>query len=107
MFNSIAAALVALPIDKVTLPVAVLAAHPSPWLRALAAVLWVKRPNEPEEIGVRLARDPSRHVRDSLAGGLSSGARHASVREILEQDPRRSVRHRVCAGGDGANSTPS
>lgn len=107
MFNSIAAALVALPIDKVTLPVGVLAAHPSPWLRALAAVLWVKRPNEPEEIGVRLARDASRHVRDSLAGGLSSEARHASVREILEQDPRRSVRHRVCAGGDGANSTTS
>lgn len=99
--NSIAAALVGLPPEKVSLPIDVLATHPSPWMRAAAAVLWVKRPDEAEEIGLRLAHDPSHHVRGALAGGVGAEARHESVREILRADPRRSVRHRIAADDGG------
>jgi hypothetical protein len=95
VLNSIASALASIPVEQVTLPVDVLSAHPSPWLRALAAVLWAQRPTEPEEIGLRLARDRSRQVRGSLAGGVKDEVRHASVREILIGDPRRSVRRQI------------
>jgi hypothetical protein len=104
--NSVAIALTGIPHDNLTLPVDVLAAHPSPWLRALAAVLWVRRTGEAEEIGLQLARDPSHHVRGSLAGGLKSEQRYARVREILLNDPRRSVRKRVGSGDEEAGSSP-
>jgi hypothetical protein len=103
--NAVAVALSALPSAKVTLPLNVLAAHPSPWIRALAAVLWARRPNEAEEIGLQLARDPSHNVRGSLAGAVKSEARHASVRGILAENPRRSVRQRVgLADGEAGTS---
>jgi hypothetical protein len=35
------------------------------------------------------------HSSGSLAGAVKSEARYASVREILAEDPRRSVRQRV------------
>ena len=105
--NSIAAALVALPSEKVTLPVDVLAGHPSPWLRTLAAVLWARRPGEAEELGLRLARDPSQHVRGSLAASVKPGERHAVVREILIGDPRRSVRRQVGASKHGNDPVAS
>ncbi len=103
--NAVAVALSALPSAKVTLPLNVLAAHPSPWIRALAAVLWARRPNEAEEIGLQLARDPSHNVRGSLAGAVKSEARHARVRGILAENPRRSVRQRVgLADGEAGTS---
>lgn len=93
--NSIAVALASLPPEAVTVPLEILASHPSHWLRALAAVIWAQRTDGPEEIGVALARDWSRDVRRSLAGSLRNEDRHDSVRAILSNDPRRSIRHRL------------
>jgi hypothetical protein len=93
--NSIAVALASLPPVCVTLPLDLLAGHPSPWMRSLAAVVWAQRPEEPAEIGVALAQDPSPHVRGSLARSLGDDARHAKPRAILSEDPRRSVRQQV------------
>jgi hypothetical protein len=93
--NSIAVALASLPPVRVTLPLDLLAGHPSPWMRALAAVVWAQRPDEPAEIGVTLAQHPSPHVRGSLARSLENDARHAKPRAILSEDPRRSVRQQV------------
>ena len=93
--NSIAVALASLPPEAVTVPLEVLASHPSHWLRALAAVIWAQRTDQPEEIGVALAGDSSRDVRGSLAGSLRNDDRHDSVRAILSNDPRRSIRHRL------------
>lgn len=101
MFNSIARALAAFPTERVTLPVDVLAGHPSPWLRAFAAALWARRPGAEEEVGLRLAQDPSHHVRGTLAGAITSEERHTSVRKTLAGDPRRSVRRRVVACDHG------
>jgi hypothetical protein len=96
--NSIAVALASLPPVRVTLPLDLLAGHPSPWMRALAAVVWAQRPAEPAEIGVTLAKDGSPHVRGSLARSLRGNPRHARPREILSADPRRSVRQQVTGG---------
>jgi hypothetical protein len=93
--HQIAVALASLPAEQVTLPVELLAGHPSPWVRALAAVVWAQRPDQPKEIGVRLAQDPSRHVRESLTSSLGDDDRHAGVRTVLAEDPRRSVRWHV------------
>lgn len=92
--NSIAVALASLP-QVVTVPLEVLASHPNRWLRALAAVIWAQRTDQPEEIGVALARDGSRDVRSSLAGSLRNDDRHQGVRDILSSDPRRSIRQRL------------
>src|SRR6266542_5377775 len=54
-------ALASLPPVGVTLPLDILAGHPSPWMRALAAVVWAQRPDEPEEIGVT-SRGIGRHT---------------------------------------------
>ncbi len=96
--NSIAVALASLPPVRVTLPLDLLAGHPSPWMRALAAVVWAQRPDEPEEIGVTLAEDRSPHVRGSLARSLRDDPRNEKPRAILSADPRRSVRQQVNAG---------
>jgi hypothetical protein len=93
--NSIAVALASLPPARVTLPLDLLAGHPSPWMRALAAVVCAQRPHEPPEIGVVLAKDPSPHVRGSLARSLRDDARHAKPSAILSADPRCSVRQQV------------
>lgn len=93
--NSIAAALASIPAADVTIPLEVLATHPSPWMRALAAVIWAQRPDLGEQIGVELARDPSKHVRASLARSLGGDSRHAPCTEILRGDARRSLRREV------------
>lgn len=93
--NAIAAALALLPATEFALPLEVLAAHPSRWMRALGAVIWAHRPDEPEEIGLALAEDPSSDVRLSLARNLGDSPRAAKVREVLAADPRRSVRGEV------------
>jgi hypothetical protein len=105
--NSIAVALASLPSKAITVPLEVLASHPSHWLRALAAVVWAQRTDQPEEIGVALARDSSRDVRGSLAVSLRNDDRHESVGAILSNDPRRSIRHRVTSNTvQSALSTP-
>jgi hypothetical protein len=93
--NQIAVALALLPPEAVAVPLEFLASHPSHWLRALAAVVWAQRNDQPEEIGVALAGDRSRDVRNSLAKSLGNDERHESARAILSNDPRRSIRHRV------------
>jgi hypothetical protein len=93
--NASACALASLPPEEMTLPVDILAAHPSQWLRALAAVVWAQSSDQPPEIGTALAQDPSTHVRGSLARSLGNDAHHASPRDILASDPRRSVRQQV------------
>jgi hypothetical protein len=93
--NSIAVALASLPPEGVTVPLEFLASHPSHWLRALAAVMWAQRTDQPEEIGVALAEDWSRDVRGSLAGSLRNDHRYESVYAILSNDPRRSIRRRL------------
>jgi hypothetical protein len=99
--NSIAVALASVPADELTLPVQLLASHPSQWLRALAAVIWSQRPDQPVEIGLDLARDPSRHVRTSMARSLLDNPRHAEVRAVLTEDPRRSVRRKASGTSNG------
>ena len=93
--NSIAAALASIPIQAMTLPIDLLSGHPSPWIRSLAAVAWIQRPGEPEATGLRLAQDPSMHVRTAVAVNLRSEERFAVLRAVLAGDPRRSIRQRV------------
>ena len=103
--NSVAAALASVPADRLSLAVEVLATHPSEWMRALAAVIWAQRPDLDVEIGLELARDPSRHVRASLVRSLRDDGRHASVREILRADPRRSLRREIASAAEDAGSS--
>jgi hypothetical protein len=104
--NSIAVALASLPPQMVTVPLEFLASHPSHWLRALAAVIWAQRTDQPEEIGVALAGDWSRDVRGSLARSLRSGSRYERVHAILSDDPRRSIRRRLTSdAAQGASPT--
>ena len=87
--------------DPVRMPVAVLSTHSSPAMRAMAAVLWARRDNEPDTIGIALARDAARVVRASLASAVSDDPRHDAVRAILRDDPRRSVRRGMMRGRAG------
>jgi tetratricopeptide (TPR) repeat protein len=93
--NSVAAALASIPAADVGIPVEVLATHTSSWMRALAAVIWAQRPDLDEQIGVELARDPSKQVRASLAKSIGDDPRHAPCKEILAGDARRSLRWEV------------
>ncbi len=93
---SIARALSLIPPDELAIDLEMIATHSSPWLRALAAVIWCSRRQAAEpELGKRLAKDVSRQVRISLAASLCPCANQASAREILEDDPRRSVREQL------------
>jgi hypothetical protein len=101
LYQAAAHALSFVPPDKVTVDVPLLASHPSDWLRALAAVVWSRRPELGWAIGERLARDPSRPVRFSLASSLRAGEpNHRQAIEIARHDPRRSVRRVVQARED-------
>ncbi|NBE79580.1 hypothetical protein [Micromonospora rubida] len=68
------------------------AAHPSRWLRCLAAVLWSKNPRRWPQLGERLARDAEPRVRFTLAAEMGSEADFDSTRQILQQDPRRGIK---------------
>jgi hypothetical protein len=85
--NTIAHALAELPIEGRMLPAGLLVAHPSRWLRAVAAAIWAQRPSEPLDVGLLLARDGSRNVRHTLATSLEPIDRHEEVRRILAEDP--------------------
>jgi len=104
--NAIARAVGSLPAQAISLDVDLLAGHTSPWLRALAAVIWAQRPESHAELGARLARDGSRHVRTSLASSLGDDPAHAEPRAILIADSRRSVRLRVAAPDSGERAAP-
>jgi len=93
--NTIAHALAQLPMEGRMLPAGLLVAHPNRWLRAAAAAIWAQRPSEPLDVGLLLARDGSRNVRQTLATSLAPIERHEEVRRILEEDPRRSIRRIV------------
>lgn len=93
--NAIASALSLLPIALMTVPVDLLASHPNPWLRCVAVVAWIQRDDEPAEIGERLARDPSSHVRLAMARNVRADGRFREVKSVLENDPRRSIRRQI------------
>lgn len=96
--DTAARTLLGLPGDPVRMSVAVLSTHSSPAMRAMGAVLWARRPNEPETVGTALARDAAHVVRASLASALGNDPRHDAVRTILSGDARRSVRRRLTRG---------
>lgn len=70
-------------------------------LRSLAAILWAKSTDLPEELGVTLSQDCDVRVRRALARELSDkdDERSADVRAVLEADPRWSVRSIARSGG--------
>jgi hypothetical protein len=90
--NCIAWSLLTVPPHLLRIPIEVLAAHPNVSLRSLAAVIWLRGDSYDDELGERLARDPSHQVRGALASGITSEARHQTARELLTADPRRSIR---------------
>lgn len=90
--NHVAHALSSLPPEEITDAAEILSAHSSEWVRSLAAVAWAAGTGQSPTIGQRLANDPSRSVRRSLASALRDLPEHEAVREVLARDPRRSVR---------------
>jgi hypothetical protein len=92
--RTIAQALARIPPGCLTLDIELLAIHSSEWVRALAAVLWANQHEGGASLGVRLARDPSRHVRGTLAASLTDSS-SPTVTAILVEDPRRSIRMHV------------
>ncbi len=91
----VAHALHALPSELVSGALEVLSAHSSEQIRALAAVSWAAGSEHAGALGERLARDGSPLVRRSLAGALQDRSMQSSVLEVLQDDPRRSVRRLV------------
>ena len=71
-----------------------LSAHSDDWIRSVAAIAWVNGIH-PSSIGQALAKDASARVRRSLARELQNRPEHLPVREILKNDPRRSIRSLV------------
>ncbi|MFF1872798.1 hypothetical protein [Kitasatospora herbaricolor] len=85
-------ALAMLDPDHTGLPVEALAAHSLPWVRVLAARMWCAAREGRPVVGASLARDPSHHVRRTMAACLTDTELHTSLRLDLRHDPRRSVR---------------
>jgi hypothetical protein len=100
--QQVAGALSWLPREQLSLDRRLLATHPHHGLRTLAAIRWAQDPASDPELGLALARDPDLRVRRMLAKAIRE--EHATlpemdpVREILENDPRRSVRRSLPAG---------
>ena len=91
--NRIAQALALLPAaGRALLDPRSLASHESEWIRSLAAVVWSTADGQPPQVGHRLAADPSRNVRRSLASHLPDKPQYADLRTKLRHDVRRSVR---------------
>lgn len=88
----VAEALLALPSKPTAETVELLSTYRDEWIRAVAAVEWGKTTELEPSIGLRLATDSSALVRRSLAMALQDRSEHLSVREILQNDPRRSIR---------------
>ncbi len=83
-----------LPYNQHLLPLPLLAGHPSPWIRALAAHLWctTNQTATTAHLGTHLAADTSPRVRCTLARELPDDEKHAALRGVLRRDCRRSVR---------------
>jgi hypothetical protein len=94
--NRIAQALALLPHDgRALLDPRPLASHESEWTRSLAAALWCTVGGLPPQVGHRLAADPSRNVRRTLASHLPDEPQYGELRAELQRDVRRSVRTAV------------
>jgi hypothetical protein len=93
--NAIARALTFLPPEDLEADLGLLATHSSASVRALAAVLWAGKLSADTDLGERLASDPLQLVRRSLANSLREDDTHDSVRAVLVNDPRRSVRQQL------------
>ncbi|ORA29340.1 hypothetical protein BST13_27335 [Mycobacterium aquaticum] len=63
-------------------------------MRSVAAIGWARSPSMPAELGERLSRDPDARVRRSIATAIRDHPSPHSdhVREVLQADPRWSVR---------------
>ncbi|WP_331768935.1 hypothetical protein OG948_34235 (plasmid) [Embleya sp. NBC_00888] len=88
-------ALVRLPTELSRPHLAVLAAHPEDWVRALTAALRAADPDSDPDLGQRLATDRARRVRASLANTLPPASTHPGIRAVREtpkHDVRRSIR---------------
>ena len=92
-----ARAMTTLPSEIFAQDVAMLASHSNQWARCVAAAVWAAVPNADPGIGGQLAADYDAVVRRWLASSLQDVPRHESVREMLINDPRRSVRRLVTA----------
>ncbi|MDX3435648.1 hypothetical protein [Streptomyces stelliscabiei] len=95
-----------LPYRQNLLPLPLLAGHPSPWVRALAAHLWctTDQTATTAHLGTHLAADTSPRVRCTLARELLDDEEHTDLREVLRSDCRRSVR--TAAGQTSAPDRP-
>ena len=88
----VAEALLELPSGLTAETVELLSTYRDEWIRAVAAVEWGKSIELELSTGQRLAKDPSALVRRSLAMALQDRPEHLPVREVLQNDPRRSIR---------------
>lgn len=95
VFSYVAEALLELPSRLTVETVELLSTYVDEWVRAVAAVEWSKMAELKPTIGQRLAKDTSALVRRSLAKALQERPEHLAVREILQNDPRRSIRSLV------------
>jgi hypothetical protein len=102
--NHVAHALSSLPPENVVEVAEALSAHSSEWVRSLAAVAWAADPTPSSSVGQRLARDPSRRVRRALASALRDRPEHQVIRDVLQRDPRRSVRSFALTGAEPQNT---
>ena len=100
--QQVAVALSWLPREQLSLDRRLLATHPHPGLRTLAAIRWAQDPASDPALGLALARDPDPRVRRMLAKAISEEdvalPEVEPVRQVLESDPRRSVRRSLQVG---------
>lgn len=87
----VAHALGVLALELASETVEALSVHSDERIRAAAAVAWA-RSTHPPAIGQALAKDSSALVRRSLAKELQDRPEHLPIREVLLNDPRRSIR---------------
>lgn len=90
----VARALSVLALELASETVEALSAHSDERIRSVAAIAWAKGIH-PSSIGQALAKDASARVRRSLARELQNCHEHLPVREVLKNDPRRSIRSLV------------
>ena len=87
----VAHALGVLALELASETVEALSVHSDERIRAAAAVAWA-RGTHPPAIGQALAKDSSALVRRSLVEELQDRPEHLPIREVLLNDPRRSIR---------------
>ena len=95
--NQASYALAQLPPEELTVDVRMFAGSPNASTRQLAAILWVRHPDQSPTLGRDLAADPDKSVRRVLAGSLrklgeTKSELAADLRAMLSRDPSASVR---------------